>query len=542
MRKQTIAKILVICMLLSVMPFAGFTLGGPEVTDTTYTLTADTAIGGTLSGGTYTIEAGAYTLTGSVTVTGGTLQVSANSAYNIAATVTLSGGNFAYKTTDSTVINSAYVVAGSNYTLGSWTTSGDYATISAAYAGGSGGGGGGGGSGGGGGGGAGSGSTTTTGNTTIAVTTSISGSTVTVQTPSASALAAAASAGTSTDTVTIDLSKAGANVTTATLPTSTMEAVADLSGASGLTLKMPAGDITLPDAALNAVAAAAGTNVSISLVTSSSTASLRAVQQSTLTGLATGATISASVTSNGQAISSFGGASVTVSVPFTPPTNRPGNKFIVYHVPTAGGLERHATTYSNGKLSFTTGHFSDFVAIFEPFADAHADDWHAQYLQYVYDNGIMNGVGSDMFAPNTNLNRAMMVTTLYRIKGASGGGAAAFSDVKAGQWFSDPVGWAASVGVTSGMGDGTFAPLSNMTREQMAQFLYNYAKANGMDTSASGDLTAFSDADSVSAWAVNAMRWAVGKGYINGIDGTLAPQGTATRAQVATILTRFAQS
>lgn len=558
MRRKIIARLLVFCMIVSMLAvpaMASTTLSAVPWSSNAYTLTEDTTLSTySISSGAYTINAGTYKLTASsvsvasgatLTVKGGSssstelytatggVRLSNNvyytndSAYSISGSVTLTStsGTFKYLTK----LGTPSVLSGvTNYTTTS-SASGGYTTYSLTYSGGS------------------SGSpstpsTTPSDSTEVATKTTVSGTTATVTVDSKAVTSAVTAAASSADkTVTIDASKAGANVTTATVQTSVLSTVSDASSVS-LTIAMPAGEVTLSDAALTAIVAEAGTDVSVTLDVSNSTASLAAAQQESLTGLATGAAIDVSVTSNGKEITSFGGGSVTLSVPFkAPAANRPAEKFAVYYVAPTGGLTRQSTSYVDGKLSFTTTHFSDYVAIFEPFADVTADKWYAQYALYVSDNSIMNGTDKG-FEGDLNLNRAMMVTTLYRIKGASAGSAAAFSDVAAGQWFTDAVNWAAANGVASGVGNNLFAPNADMTREQMAQFLYNYAKANGKDVSKTGDLSRFADASSVSGWAKEAMAWAVGEGYINGMDGKLNPQGTATRAQVATVLTRFAQA
>ena len=118
-----------------------------------------------------------------------------------------------------------------------------------------------------------------------------------------------------------------------------------------------------------------------------------------------------------------------------------------------------------------------------------------------------------------------------------------FSDVPAGQWYSGAVAWAAENGVVTGNADGTFNPNGPITREQMAAILYRYAQQKGYDVSKKADLSAFADGGSVSDYAKEAMAWANAAGLINGMDeSVLAPGGSATRAQVAAILTRFLQS
>ena len=144
------------------------------------------------------------------------------------------------------------------------------------------------------------------------------------------------------------------------------------------------------------------------------------------------------------------------------------------------------------------------------------------------------------------MSRAMLVTVLWRLAGAPAPkGVNTFSDVPGGTWYTDAVTWAAENGVVSGIGGGCFAPNSNVTREQWAVILFNYAHSCGYDVGARADLSAFPDAGSVSGWAQDALSWANAAGLINGtVYGgrtILDPQGSASRAQVAMILRSYAE-
>ena len=170
------------------------------------------------------------------------------------------------------------------------------------------------------------------------------------------------------------------------------------------------------------------------------------------------------------------------------------------------------------------------------------EHWASDSVDFVSSRGIMNGTGDGNFAPNSNLTRGMIAQVLYNLEDASDDAASAFADVAAGAWYADAVNWAASSGIVSGYGDGRFGPEDNITRQQMAVILYNYAKYKGYDLTAAGDTSVFTDANQVSSWADEAVSWAVGAGLLNGKnDGRLDPTGTATRAEVATILMRFVE-
>lgn len=178
------------------------------------------------------------------------------------------------------------------------------------------------------------------------------------------------------------------------------------------------------------------------------------------------------------------------------------------------------------------------------FTDVKESDWFFKGVEYVVDKDIMSGVSENEFAPSGKLTRAMLVQMLYNMESRPACDAEnAFMDVPVGQWYTDAVIWANDEKIVSGMGEGLFAPNMEITREQMVAMLYNYAKYKGYDVTASADLSAFADTASVSTWAQPAMQWAVAEGYISGMgDSQLAPQGTATRAEIASVIMRFMEA
>ena len=178
-----------------------------------------------------------------------------------------------------------------------------------------------------------------------------------------------------------------------------------------------------------------------------------------------------------------------------------------------------------------------------PFTDVASSEWYYEAVQYVYNNELMNGMSATTFEPNSTTTRGMIVTMLYRLENEPTAASAGFTDVAAGQWYTDAVNWAAANNIVNGYGDDQFGPTDTITREQMAAILYRYAQYKGYDVTASADLSAYTDAANISSYAVSAMQWAVSEGLINGItDTTLVPGGSATRAQVAAILMRFCEN
>ena len=179
-----------------------------------------------------------------------------------------------------------------------------------------------------------------------------------------------------------------------------------------------------------------------------------------------------------------------------------------------------------------------------PFTDVGPGDWFLENVKYVYEKGLMNGTGETTFSPQSTTNRAMIVTILHRLEGTPAPGAQApFTDVPAGQYYAEAVAWAAANSIVNGTSETTYAPLNNITREQMAAILYRYAQYKNYDVSGSADLSAFTDAASISDYAVSALQWAVDAGLINGKgNGILDPKGSATRAEVSAILSRFCEN
>ena len=178
-----------------------------------------------------------------------------------------------------------------------------------------------------------------------------------------------------------------------------------------------------------------------------------------------------------------------------------------------------------------------------PFTDVSTSDWFYDDVAFVYENGLFSGTDSRSFSPNASMTRAMLVTVLYRLEGEpTVTGRSSFTDVRSGAYYEKAVIWAAANGIVTGTDSTSFSPGAKVTREQLAAILYRYAQYRKLDTDASAKLNSFTDADSVSAYASEALGWAVSEGLINGASGKLMPKGDATRAQVAAILHRFVKN
>ncbi len=163
--------------------------------------------------------------------------------------------------------------------------------------------------------------------------------------------------------------------------------------------------------------------------------------------------------------------------------------------------------------------------------------WAKNSIEWVYEQGLFSGKSDTKFSPNGKMSRAMLATVLWRLAGKPAvSGSSGFSDVPSGQYYSDAVKWAADSGIVTGTGGGKFSPNGNVSRQDLAVMLHRYAGG----TSGTANISVYLDAGKVSGYAEEAVKWAVGSGIITGKSGKLDPKGNATRAEVATMMMRFA--
>lgn len=200
------------------------------------------------------------------------------------------------------------------------------------------------------------------------------------------------------------------------------------------------------------------------------------------------------------------------------------------------------TTYRTADMSvvdsFTLNKAPERIDM--PFEDVKESHWYHSAVEFVFSKGMMSGMSETRFGPNVTTNRAMLVSVLWRYEGCPEGFSHSFSDVKPNHYFDKAVAWAYENNIVAGKSADKYAPNDSLSREQMAAILYRYANYKDMDTDTKADISVFTDLAKLDGYAVDAVKWAYGKGIITGMnETTLDPNGSATRAQLASILMRF---
>ncbi len=351
---------------------------------------------------------------------------------------------------------------------------------------------------------------------------------------------------TAASNIVIEPTVKGDNVSkvTMTLPKESLTTIVRETSAS-LTVKTTFGDVSIPKEVLSSIVSqAAGSTIDVAVGLAEKKTLTEAQQK--LVGDAKVYDIS--ILSGGKNISSFDGKSLTISLPYKLKAGEIAESVAVWYLSDKGELEKMTCKYdkATGLATFTTSHLSKYLVGYSEvwknlFSDVKEKDWFYSAVEYAVKNGLFNGTTATTFSPNGQMTRSMLVTVLYRVEGSpSVTGTNGFSDVKSGQWYTDAIIWANEKGIVSGLGNGLFGTDNDVTREQMATILYNYAKYKGYNTAKMAELNAFTDALAVSAWAQPAVKWASAEGLVTGrTAATLAPKGNATRAEVAAIFQRF---
>ena len=345
----------------------------------------------------------------------------------------------------------------------------------------------------------------------------------------------------------LDLSKEkGAD--SAAMDSQTFLALSQGAGRS-LTVKLPKGTAALDQATLSALIRSVQDGDTFTITVAPRTRSaLTSAQRGIVPASAAISEVTVTITSSDgtvRVIHNLGGTA-ELSLPYTLKSGETGERLAVYYLSDTGAAEKIPCTYDAAAkaVTFRTDHFSTFLVVHEyskPFTDISLGSWYYDGVNNALANGWFSGVSSTAFAPDNSMTRAMLVTVLYRMSGSpTVSGTSAFVDVSSGAWYAQAVAWAAENQLVAGYEDGTFRPDLAITRQQMAAILYRFHSWAGNTPVPGGSLSAYRDTADVAPWALGAMSWANTSGLIQGTGpNTLSPNGTATRAQVAVILTGY---
>lgn len=249
-------------------------------------------------------------------------------------------------------------------------------------------------------------------------------------------------------------------------------------------------------------------------------------------------------------IANLNGHTISVRLPYTPAKGeQTGNLYAVY-VDDAGKVEWITKSSYNASLKavvFETGHFSVYGVGYKTFVPAFTDitgHWAADNILFAASRGLLSGTSDTTFSPDTGMTRGMFVTTLGRLAGINPDSyqTGKFTDVKADAYYAPYVNWAAQTGIVEGITATTFAPDTNINREQMAVIMKNYAAKLGYDLPQTLKAVTFADNTQISSWAKDAVKSMQQAGILTGKnENKFDPKGTATRAEVATVLRRFVE-
>ena len=308
--------------------------------------------------------------------------------------------------------------------------------------------------------------------------------------------------------------------TAVTLPADTLASLGNDTGAD-LVIATPVAQVTLPNGGLADLASAGGAITVAASVDDN--------------------TVHVNVSANGETVTDIpGGVTLTV-----PAETTAGTVAVIVHDDGSREVVRKSLAEGDSvRIPLDGSATVEIVDNSKDFADVAAGSWYDDAVAFASSHELFNGTSATTFSPDTGMSRGMLAAVLCNLeRGDAAGLSADFGDVSSDAWYAESIAWAAENGIISGYGDGNVGPDDLITREQMAAMLMNYANMLGLDTSARADLSAYSDQASISSWASDTMSWAVAEGIISGMTAdTLAPQGTATRAQVAAMLQRFLEA
>ena len=359
--------------------------------------------------------------------------------------------------------------------------------------------------------------------------------------------------------LTMDLSAVKRPITSLTIPAESMELIAGASesgNVTGLEIKLPGAALTFDKAALQNIAYAAEDAREITLRLQKTTPNkLSTAQQETLAAMPATMIWEISLLVGKEELHYFGSGTVRVEIPY----ESASPYLTVRHLAEDGSAEPLPTRHARNTLSFTTPHFSHFILTEDEtnyrhlcpsaYSDIHPKQWHHAGVDYVVENGIMGGYSDGSFRPAASTTRAQIATMLWRLSGKPVVNyLMTFRDVKAEQYYTEAVRWAAAEGIMGGYDSNYFGTHDPVTREQLAAILWRFAKYVGKDVSVGEDtnILSYNDVFDMSEYAIPAMQWACGSGVIMGKDVSgggmvLLPKNNATRGEIAVMLMRFAE-
>lgn len=331
------------------------------------------------------------------------------------------------------------------------------------------------------------------------------------------------------------------------IPMGLVEAVQTSEHVETLVIETSTVSIEFDSAALETVVGEGTENVTVTINDQVAVEDLTAEQQAALEGIHEGAKIlDLTMSADENDISQFGG-NLTITVKYEPPAGEDHNKIVVKHVAKDGKETYIRGTYHDGELSFDVNHFSIYVTELcemAPYSDVELNSWYHESVDYVVENGLMIGTGTETFEPNSIMDRASLAMILWRMEGKPAAKEACkFSDVNPNAWYAEAVTWATEVELIAGYDDGLCHPSDALTREQMVTILWRYTqwKGHSIEVSEDTSMETFSDASTVSGFACEAMTWAIEHEIIEGTDKGLEPKLGAGRSQIAAIIYRYNQ-
>jgi len=351
--------------------------------------------------------------------------------------------------------------------------------------------------------------------------------------------------------ISIDLSDTGKNVDTAKISASIVK---DVAKNGNVEIKLSEATISFDGVALDTITKELGNNQLSLKVNKVSEESINSSQKDAVKKLNNVKLYDFSLKAGSKTISDFKGGKVEIEIDVG--KNIEGI-IKVNHIDDEGKITELNATYDKvtGIAKITLTHFSLYAVTFEEeietteivevpkFTDVKEGAWYEHAIKFAVEKGIMKGTGYNSFEPSGKTTRAMLVQILYNLEGTPTiDGNSSFTDVKTDAWYEEAIVWATNNKIVNGMGDNNFAPNLEITREQMVTILHNYAKFKEMDVSVgeNTNILSYEDAFEILEWAIPAFQWATGSGIISGrTESTLGPKGTATRAEIATVMMNF---